>query len=418
MTKEQLKECQKYIEQLAEYGIDLAESDGYIDNEKYDELPDEMEIEDITLSFPDDQDYYSISPENFLEYMREINSLKKESEIVRTDTIIQVAISSARMGYTGFEDRLTSYSFAGDGINVAIVKRPFLVGVINAKEGRYEEDFGLGATEPYTAIEIRTTEKKGLAFHRKLVEQICYFLTEKLGVAVYPWEGPDIDEIYDTMDEYYEGSEEEGVSTDEESEEVKIDSLPEYTPLLKMFRQAKGIEDPEIRFLQYYKMIEFVSPVAAKLVAYEHLNKRLDLLATVHRDYKYLDSIVSLVRKYDKDMRDDSLALAVIENCVDPVPLYEMIPQRMRKIVKAKLKLQKDALTDGDVSEEQLRGLQKQLAAILYATRNSIVHAKSNYEMTGNELLESEIEEANDMMTVIAHSIINWNQRQAEGFRV
>lgn len=79
--------------------------------------------------------------------------------------------------------------------------------------------------------------------------------------------------------------------------------------------------------------------------------------------------------------------------------------------------MQANTLTDSEVTEEQIRGLQKQIATILYSTRNSIVHAKSNYQMTGNELRPDELLEANEMMEIITRSIINWNQRQPEGFR-
>ena len=142
------------------------------------------------------------------------------------------------------------------------------------------------------------------------------------------------------------------------------------------------------------------------------------MLPKVKRDRKYLDSILAVARKYDKDLRDDSLALATIENCIDVIPLYEMLPSRMLRKVKATLKFQKDILTDEDVNDEQLMALQKQIASILYATRNSIVHAKSNYAPTGYEITLDELDNVNKMMDVIAHSIINWNERQPVGYRI
>lgn len=252
---------------------------------------------------------------------------------------------------------------------------------------------------------------------QELVEKICFYLTDVLDVAVYPWSGHDISEIYDRMDEYFEEDDD-----NEESEDGDViigdNELPEYTPLLKMYRQAAGVEDPEIQFLQYYKIIEYVSPVVARFVAYEQLNKKLDLLPAIKRDYKFLESIISVVQKYDKDMRDNALAASVIENCVDVLPLYEMLPERLRKIVKGDVKLQKDSLTCVEVSDVQLRGIKGNIATILYATRNSIVHAKSNYEVTGNEMTAEELPTGNEIMKIIARSIINWNQRQVEGFRV
>ena len=413
VNHDQLRILQKYVSVLSEYGIDMPDDSDYLSETEYEELPDEIEIDEVRLIFPDDQDVFCIEPEKFLSYMEEIQTLRSEDRIIiRTDHIVQAKISSAKIGFTSFEDLLTSFDFKGPGVRVGVVKQPFLIGVMNAKERWYDEDFGLGACEPYIAIEIRLDGDLQDIDINKLIEQICYFLTDKTGVAVYPWEGPDFEEMYEVMDEY------DGDDEDANLEEIELSSLPHFSPLLKMYRQAKEVIDPEIQFLQYYKMIEFVSPSVAKLVAYEHLNKRLDMLPKVRRDCRYLDSILAVARKYDKDLRDDSLALATIANCVDVVPLYEMLPERMQRKVKSILRLQKDILTDEDLNDELLIALQKQIASILYATRNSIVHAKSNYAQTGYELTVEELEKANKIMDVIAHSIISWNQRQSAGFMI
>lgn len=415
---EDLKQIQGWLKTLSEYGIDLSESDGYLDEEDYSELPDEMEIEDVPLEFPDDQEVTVLPTEDFVTYMSEMDKIRRVGDcIVRTDHVIQIVVNSNRLGYYGFDDRLYSMKFRGENLDAEIIESPFLVGVMNAKEGRYDEDFGIGSCYSYTAIEITTKEVLDDSAIQELVEKICFYLTDFLDVAIYPWSGHDISEIYNRMDEYYDEDDDKEKS---ENGDVIIDDdkLLGYTPLLKMYRQAVGIDDPEIQFLQYYKIIEYVSPVVARFVAYEQLNKKLDLLPSIKRDFKYLESIISVVHKYDKDMRDNALAASVIENCVDVLPLYEMLPERVRRIVKGTVKLQKDSLTCADVSDEQLRGIKGNIAAILYSTRNSIVHAKPNYEVTGNEMTVEELSTGNEIMKIIARSIINWNQRQAEGFRV
>ena len=418
INKELQIKIRGWIDYLSENFIDLSGDSEILYEEDYDKLSDEIEIDDICFSFPDDQEHYYISIEDFISYMTEIESLRREDDsIVRTDHIIQAVISSGRMGYANFDDKLQTVAFRGEGIDVSIVKSPFLVGVMNAKEGKYEEDFGLGACEPYTAIEIRPSRDLDDKTINKLIERICFYLTDKFGVEIYPWEGPDISELYNRMDEYYNEDEEKDEEEEEETNVIDIDRLPSYSPLLRMFRQAKGVGDPEIQFLQYYKILEYVSPLVAKSVAYDRLNRRLDLLPSVDRDAKYLDSILVIAKKYDTDMRDDSLAIAVIENCVDVIPLFGLLPEKQRKTIKHNLNIQKDSITDADVTDEQIRGLQKQIAMILYATRNSIVHAKSNYIATGNEISQSDLPAGNEMMEIITRSIINWNQRQPEGFR-
>ena len=78
----------------------------------------------------------------------------------------------------------------------------------------------------------------------------------------------------------------------------------------------------------------------------------------------------------------------------------------------------KDDITDDSIKDEQLASLQKQIANILYATRNNIVHAKSNYTPNGLELQGDELIDGNKMMDIIAMSIIQWNERQPAAYRI
>ena len=190
-----------------------------------------------------------------------------------------------------------------------------------------------------------------------------------------------------------------------------------YNPMMKLYKQAIAAEDGEIKFLQYYKIIEYISPIVAKLTAYDKLNKRLDVLATSGRNHEYLDSIFSITRKYDLDMKDDYLAISVIQTCVDVLPFWQLVPERLRRQIRKNLSLQGDSLDD-TISDEQLTSLQKQIARMLYSTRNSIVHAKSNYEPNGYELECDELEDGNKMMDMITMSIIQWNERQPESYKV
>ena len=125
---------------------------------------------------------------------------------------------------------------------------------MNSRDGIYEEDFGYGACEPYKAIEIKVHGEVNVNA-QELVERICYFLTDKLDVAVYPSEIADINGLYDRVDEYYDFDEDDdGPENPTESTEIGLKEVPKYSPILKMYRQAKGVEDTEIQFLQYYKI--------------------------------------------------------------------------------------------------------------------------------------------------------------------
>lgn len=413
INKTQIETIRHYLSILSGFGVDYEDLSGYLDEEEYVEIPDEIEIDSICLLFPDDQEGYEIGLEEFLSYMSEIDSLVEVGKTgIRTAHYRQVLMDLPSFIYVDYDDRLHSYHFKGEGYEVSIVDKPFLIGVDNAQKGRFEEEFGSGCTDYYTAIEIKYSDTPlEESQENELIERILYYLTIELRTAVSVMSFPEF---------YYSGKNRgnETTLTLTSDKVVNVSGIQAYSPLMTLYRQAKRVEDPEIQFLQYYKVIEQVSPVVARLVAYERLNKRLDLLSSMPRDFKFLDSIFAITRQYDYDLKDDALAFSVLQICVDLIPLYGMIPKKQRKHIKAELRLTKDEVSDADLSDEQLKSLQRQFARMLYSTRNSIVHAKANYDPTGLEFLGDDLPQVNEIMDIIAVSIINWNDRQPEGFKI
>ena len=414
IDKETRRKIQGYLDFLQEnYEIEN-DYTNYFDEDEG-EIPDEFEDEDIVLDFPQDYDGVSYSSEEFLDYMSDVDSLVEvDKTTVRTNHIRQTVISSRYQGWDMFEERLHSFSFDSDFYTVNIVSNPFLVGLVNAKNGNCDQDYGVYCCLEYTALELKYKDERRLKKEEEdqLLERITFFLTKELGTAVFISEVIDIKK-YD----YYSVVEDDEENDNSSDTIVKVTDLMAYNPMMKLYKQALAAEDEEIKFLQYYKIIEYISPIVAKLTDYDKLNKRLDLLATSGRNHEYLDSIFSITRKYDQDLKDDYLAISVIQTCVDVLPLWQYVPERLRKQIRKNLSLQKDSLDD-NISDEQLASLQKQIARMLYSTRNSIVHAKLNYEPNGYELEGDELEDGNKMMDMITMSIIQWNERQPESYKV
>lgn len=417
IDKETRRKIQGYLDFLQEnYEIENDYTNYFDEDEE--EIPDELEDEDIVLDFPQDYDGVSYSSEEFLDYMSDIDSLVEVDKTTsRTNHIRQTVISSRYQGWDLFEGKLRSFGFDGDFYTVNIVSNPFLIGLVNAKIGNCEQDYGVYCCLEYTALELKYKDERRLLKEEEdqLLERITFFLTKALGTAVYISEVIDMNQKYD----YYSVVEDDDEEENDNSSDtiVKVSDLMAYNPMMKLYKQALAAEDEEIKFLQYYKIVEYISPIVAKLTAYDKLNKRLDLLATSARNHEYLDSILSITRKYDQDMKDDYLAIPVIQTCVDVLPLWQFVPERLRKQIRKNLSLKGDSLDD-TISDEQLASLQKQIARMLYSTRNSIVHAKSNYEPNGYELKGDQLEDGNKMMDMITMSIIQWNERQPESYKV
>ncbi len=373
---------------------------------------DELEIE---LEYPDDPDTIYYSREEFEMYMNEIDSFEEvDKSTVRTTHFRQTVISSDRIGWSAVMDRIMSFKFVAKGYSVTVIDKPLLIGLANSKNKNYDEDCGMYPCSSYIALELKYESDSFLERKEEdaLFERILYYISQKIGCAVYVSESIDVCSLSYDLYECEESNEEEIVG---------VESLLSYSPLTRLYSQALQAVDNEIRFLYFYKIIEHISPVVAKLKAYNELNKRLDVLASSKRDYKYLDSIFDICRKYDKEVKDDFLCASVLQECIDVVSLWGYLPESKVKSYKSNLKLtlSKDEMpTDKNFSEEQLHSYQNQLAKSLYATRNSIVHAKSNYEPTGSEFSPGEMQEANKIMEIIATSIIQWNERQSDAYKI
>ena len=95
---ETIKKLQGMLSSLEEEGISFSDDSGYLTEQEYGELPEEIELETIDLQFPDDQEYTIIDVEDFLEYMSEIDTIKRvDKTTVQTNHIVQTIISSNRM---------------------------------------------------------------------------------------------------------------------------------------------------------------------------------------------------------------------------------------------------------------------------------------------------------------------------------
>ena len=84
--------------------------------------------------------------------------------------------------------------------------------------------------------------------------------------------------------------------------------------------------------------------------------------------------------------------------------------------ISKKLKIQNiDRITS--FSKPERDAISREVGTILYSTRNSIVHAKSNYTPTGNECAEEDLYELNAFMDRLCQCLILWNNRQPSEYK-
>lgn len=406
MNSELEKQLEKYFDILSEYYN--SEGEAFVND-------DENLI--VRIAMTDECDDVELPVDRFLDYMSDLKTLRKiDHTTVRTKHIRQTIIDTTRRGSEYIELQLSKYIYIGENFQIRVVDHPFLVGLQNAKDGNCDDNYLIWPCTGYLALELKYSDCNKLpkVEEDNLIRQILYDLTRKVGVAVYISGFLDVYKLSDEADMEYSVS-----SVRVRETTVDIDTLPKSLEMLDLYRQAKEIQNPEIAYLHYYKIMEYVSQAVAKKKAIRLINDQLNLPATVVRDFQYMDSILTIASQYKDDQKDDYLMNNVIQECIEVKPELHHLPDILLSQIKNNLGVAvNDNLTTVVLNNEKEVSLKKQVASILYSTRNSIVHAKANYTPTGWECPKENLEEVNNMMDSLALKMIEWNETQPEFIRL
>lgn len=304
---------------------------------------------------------------------------------------------------------LTRFSFTSETLNIKFVKNPFYIGIAAVDQGIADDNYGITPCSRYVAAEL---EYVGDCYYDKdeeirVLKQFLHNVSVETGIPLK------LGQFFFFDYDYYD------IDEDDDSRNSSItyrrEDLLFYTKAMDYFSKAIEIEDEEIRYLHFYKIIEYFSPIASKKGAYNMLNLRLDALRVKSRDQKYLESIFQLTRDYDTSLKDKELATTVLRECADSLELFDVLPQLIQQQIKKRLHLQKDILS---LNPSEKEGIDKEIGQILYSTRNQIVHAKSNYRPTGYECNKDDMEQLNVFMKKLCQCLILWNNRQPAEYRL
>ena len=146
------------------------------------------------------------------------------------------------------------------------------------------------------------------------------------------------------------------------------------------------------------------------------LNQRLDALSIVNRDCQYLDSLLELAKHYQTSLKDKELCKTVLQECVDIIPIFDLLPEDLQSKISLKCSFKIDEI--GNCADSIIAKIKDELGDVIYETRNRIVHAKSNWGGSDKACSGDDMEEMNDFMKALAQCLIIWNGRQPKEFRI
>lgn len=355
--------------------------------------------EKIAIDFP--RDYtLSYSVGDFLRYTKGLENII----VVDNHSVI---CGQTRQTIINIESySLPKFKFEIDSILLKVVENPFLIGIIASREGIYDKYTGVTPCSLYHAIEL---QYKNVALNEdrdiELIKKCLFYIASKYNVPA------SIGRFIEINDSYYEEDNE-----DKKTVTVRSSELIPYCRAMDYYIEALSIGREDIKYLHLYKIIEYFSPVVSKKPSYEQLNKRLDALKVVERNSEYLESIFKLTKQYEVSLRDKELAYTVLVECIDVVVLFSFLPETIQKTVSRSCHF--DVKNISLLNPANIESVKKEIADILYATRNSIVHAKSNYTFTGKECSEENLGQLNEFMIKLCDCLFIWNSRQSKEFQL
>lgn len=351
----------------------------------------------VCFNFPVEENYSTVdfSLDKYLSLSDEIRSIQiiEEGNIIKTNLTRYYIVH----GNEHEENAISMFNLKTKYKNVCfdLDDNSFIVGLVNIKLGNYDEDYGLNPIGSFPAIKVvylKEDEIRSEYDEILMVASYLFEIADSIGIALvlareYHNSGKTIEELQEGMN--------------------SVRELEVYNEGMDLFVSATQTTDKELKFLNFYKILEYFAPIAINIEANEIMRKKLDAPRNKFEDGVFIQSIFDLARSTDnKRARDENLINAAFEYCFDFVGLFELLPNSLK--TKSLKKLKK---LDYSTDSTKLSSVRNTVSRVVYKTRNEVVHAKSNFKSTGEEVDFDELDELNEFMKAASSQAIRWYNR-------
>ncbi|MBM7707689.1 hypothetical protein JOD03_002636 [Chryseomicrobium aureum] len=207
--------------------------------------------------------------------------------------------------------------------------------------------------------------------------------------------------------ELWDEEEEQGQAGDE----LKLRPLIQgkgIEEVLEIYRTVFNTDHPEQQILGFSRVIEYVSQTVIRKDLIEKTVVKLSTTRALNPDANYILELGKIYEEH-KNLRKDYLAFKItIETCCDLYDLVSIAPKFLKKTKR---------ITIQSSAEDQKKALEE-IASSISSTRNMYAHAKTNYDLKGDECPSEQAYEFSHLMDIISQQIIRWFSRQQEDLRI
>jgi len=398
-----LNEINQFIIDKYDYFLKNQNDLLYSEKEIIEIVKEKKDIESVNFCFPGDNDCIGFEVEEFLELGNDIKSIKiLNNGHIKTETRSYIIIEVPH-----FDETFTDSDFEviiGDDISIRIIDESLIIGLAAVELKEYDEDYW-GTAQQYRAIEIIYKDKSKVLNEDKeidLIDSYLFELTDSTNFSISYSEIRNPIPFFDSKMDVVENSQ-------------KLRPLIPCNDGMQLFISAIQINDPELKFLNFYKILEFFSPIAVNVEAYELMRKKLDTQVNSLKDGSYIKSIFDLAISTDNKFNDLNLIQTSLNKCIDIIGLFDKLPPTIQKKIARQFKGKE---INYSLKSQEITTINNMIGKIIYKTRNMVVHAKSNFESTGEEILLNDFPQLNVFMKEASSQAIRWYSRLPEHIKL
>jgi hypothetical protein len=409
LTRQQLEKIKSTIDyiinkydEFADYSEDIE-----LKEEDIDEFV-ERDYEVPGFPFPGEQDNTEVSTEYFLQIADEIPTIQLiNNSIVKTEHYRYYIVDATDTNQEYFLRNYHNFKLKlNEKIEIDLVSENFIVGLAATGTGEYDNDY-YGTISPYSAIEIKYNTKDAILDTEKeleLVKAYIFEIADSTGLALT------FSEIRNPVYDY------EDIQEEAESQQGnKLREIESYNEGMRLFVSAIQIQEEELKFLNFYKILEHFAPIAVNIEANELMRKKLDAPKCQFENGDFIRSIFDLAKSMREKFNDEDLIKSTFLNCFDFVGLFEILPDSIKTKVKKQIN---EKHIDYSIDKQKITTASNMVGKIIYSTRNKVVHAKANFETTGNECDVSDLYRLNEFMKEACSQTIRWYNRQPQHLKL
>jgi len=179
-------------------------------------------------------------------------------------------------------------------------------------------------------------------------------------------------------------------------------------PLLQLSNKAVANVDAEVCVLYLTKCFEYVAQTVVRQQLVETMRAKLMSPRALNPSADFIIEIESLLEELRNFRRDREAVILTAVHCCEATELAPHAPPFLTALAKV----------NGKTKRKEREEALKHFAASLIATRNSIAHAKANYEPTGEECPDAQLGLFAECARIAAQQVIRWYADRSESSRV